>query len=257
MKRKLIEQIAKIKSAAEGIEYKLDANAIEIGNAKHEFNDLADAVNRVLAFDFAEEVKNFKTELYASKEDLSSAIDLMQNELSEKVTNDLFGKYELLVSKLDNVEDELKYAQKDSLNGLNAVLSNISSSIVDILSYVSAVKEANNDAIEAKLSEVTTFIQDNNLNYIESVRDIVDVVRVQVEEYLNRMGNDSNERFTKISSAISEKCIGSFFDSRITKILSRIFFGLTDGHLESPQRPFRVDNSLEIDATALMWSGCS
>ena len=200
----VIEQIAKIKSAAEGIEYKLDANAIEIGNAKHEFNDLANAVNKVLAFDFAEEVKNFKTELYASKEDLSSAIDLMQNELSEKVTNDLFGKYELLVSKLDNVEDELKYAQKDALNGLNAVLSNISSSIVDILSYVSAVKEANNDAIEAKLSEVTTFIQDNNLNYIESVRDVVDVVRVQVEEYLNRMGNDSNERFAKISSAISE-----------------------------------------------------
>ena len=60
-----------------------------------------------------------------------------------------------------------------------------------------------------------------------------------------------------IASAISEKCIGSFLASRTTKILSRILRGFTVGHFARPQKPFSVAKSLEIEAMARIWSGCS
>ncbi len=59
-------------------------------------------------------------------------------------------------------------------------------------------------------------------------------------------------------------CVGNigemhrlFLASRTTKILSRILRGFTVGHFARPQKPFSVAKSLEIEAMARIWSGCS
>ena len=200
----VFDQITNMKNVTDGIEYKLDSSAIEIGNAKREFTELKEAVDNVLALDFVNVVKDIKVDLYAVKQDLNDAIEASSGELAEKYTNDLFGKYELLVSKLDSVEDEMKYAQADVLNDLHNTLSNISSSIVDILSYVSTAKETDNAELEAKLLNVVKTVKDSNLNYVENVRDIVDVIRAQVEANIKQISEESDVRFGKITSAISE-----------------------------------------------------
>ena len=51
--------------------------------------------------------------------------------------------------------------------------------------------------------------------------------------------------------------VDDFTEIQFLQILSRIFFGLTSGHLVRPQRPFKVAICLDIDAIALIWSGCS
>ena len=200
----VFEQISNIKSLAEGIEYKLDSNAIEFGNAKIEYAELTKAVNSILALDFTNAVKDFKAELFAVKEDLSIAVENAQSDLSEGLTADLFGKYELLVSKLDSVEDQIKLTQAEEMSALKNVLSGISSSIVDILSYVSKTKEESNADLKEKLEETTRYIQDSNLNYIDNVRDIVDTIRGYIEDHLNRMSGESENRLNKITSSINE-----------------------------------------------------
>ena len=200
----VFDQITNMKNVTDGIEYKLDSSAIEIGNAKREFSELKEAVDNVLALDFVNVVKDIKVDLYAVKQELNDAIESSSGELAEKYTNDLFGKYELLVSKLDSVEDEMKYAQADVLNDLHNTLSNISSSIVDILSYVSTAKETDNAELEAKLLNIAKTVKDSNLNYVENVRDIVDVIRTQVEANLKQISEESDVRFGKITSAIAE-----------------------------------------------------
>ena len=200
----VFEQITNMKNVTEGIDYKLDSSAIELGSVKREFVELKDAVDAVLALDFVNVIKDIKVDLYAVKQELNDAIESSSGELAEKYTNDLFGKYELLVSKLDSVEDEMKYAQADILNDLQTTLSNISSSIVDILSYVSTAKEADNAELEAKLLNIAKAVKDSNLNYVENVRDIVDVIRAQVEVNLKQISEESDVRFSKITSAITE-----------------------------------------------------
>ena len=200
----VFEQITNVKNIIDGIEYKLDSNAIEIGNTKKEYIELTKAVNSILELDSVNVVKDVKAELYASKQDLENAVETSQNELSEGLTADLFGKYELLISKLDSVEDQIKLAQAEAMGSLDTVLKGISSSLVDILSYVSTSKEASNAEFTEKLDATTKFIQDTHLNYIDNVRGIVDLVREQIEDNLKKMSEASEVRMGKITASVSD-----------------------------------------------------
>ena len=200
----VFEQVTNIKNITDGIDYKLDSNAIELSNTKKEYKQLAESVNKVLAVDFAEKVKDFKAELYAIKEDLTTAVETAQTDISESITKDLFGKYELLVSRVDSVEDQIKLAQDEAMNSLDEILTKISASIVDILSYVSTSKEASLGEFDEKLNDTVRFIQDSNLNYIDSVRDVVDAIKEHIEENLMIMNKQSEGRLEKITSSVAD-----------------------------------------------------
>ena len=200
----LFEQIKNIKDLSGVIDYKLDASVIEVNNSKREFAELKSAVQDVLGLDFVNVVKDLKVDLYAVKQDLATAFENSTSEQAEKSANDLFGKYELLVSKLDNVEDTLKQAQTSALAALKPILDNISSSIMDVISYVSSQKELNTDSIDVKLANITEIVKDSNLNYVENVRDIVEVIRAQVENNLIQIQNENSNKIDSINSSISK-----------------------------------------------------
>ena len=199
---KLLEQIAGIKDLSGVLDYKIDSSVIEINNAKNEFTGLKTAVEDVLALDFTSKVKDLKVDLYAIKQDLSNALETTTGDLDEKFTNDLFGKYELLVSKLDSVETELKQAQNSALVNLKNSLDNISSSIVDVLSYVSSDRELNTESLDSKLEEISKVVNDTSLNYIENVRDVVDVIRTQVENNLKSIQDDTSKQVGILNSTV-------------------------------------------------------
>ena len=198
----LLEQISNIKDLSGVLDYKLDSSVIEINNAKTEFSGLKKAVEEILALDFVSKVSDFKVDLYAAKQELTNLFEATTNDFSEKFSNDLFSKYELLTSKLDSVETDIKKVQAESLNSLKVSLDNISSSLVDILSYVSSVKEISTEGIEAKLDEISKNVSDNSLNYIESVKDAVDIVRIQVENNIKSLQEDTYKQVKSLNSSI-------------------------------------------------------
>lgn len=200
----LFEQIKNIKDLSGVIDYKLDASVIEVNNSKREFAELKSAVQDVLGLDFVNVVKDLKVDLYAVKQELSTAFENSSTEQAEKSANDLFGKYELLVSKLDSVEDTLKQAQTSALNALRPILDNISASIMDVISYVSSQKELNTDSIDVKLANITEIVKDSNLNYVENVRDVVEVIRTQVENNLVQIQQENSKKIDTINSSISK-----------------------------------------------------
>ena len=200
----LFEQIKNIKDLSGVIDYKLDASVIEVNNSKREFAELKSAVQDVLGLDFVNAVKDLRVDLYAIKQDLATAFENSTTEQAEKSANDLFGKYELLVSKLDSVEDTLKQAQTSALNALKPILDNIASSIMDVISYVSSQKELNTDSIDVKLANITEIVKDSNLNYVENVRDVVEVIRTQVENNLLQIQKENSNKIDSINSSITK-----------------------------------------------------
>ena len=200
----LVEQIDNIKNLSSVLDYKMDSSVVEVGNIKREFSSLKTAVEDVLALDFVNTVKDLRVDLYASKQEMVNTFDTTTNELSEKLTNDLYGKYELLISKLDSVEDEFKKTQTDSLAGLKGVLDNIASSIVDVLSYVSERQTVSSANVDDKLTGIADVVKENSLNYVESVRDVVDVIRVQVENNLKNIEEENAKSFDEVKKSISE-----------------------------------------------------
>lgn len=205
--KELIEQISNIKELSSVLDYKMDASSMEISNSKVEFSALKNAVEDVLALDFVNKVKDLKVDLYAAKQELADAVESSSSDLSDKFSNDLFGKYELLISKLDSIESELKLAQSGALNGIKSVLDNISSSIVDVLSYVSSGQDINTDSLEIKLDGITKAVSDNNLNFIENVRDVIEVIRAQVDNNIKSIQEDIEKQLGTVNSSIQNSNI--------------------------------------------------
>ena len=200
----LIEQIDNIKSLSNVLDYKMDSSVVEVSNIKKEFSTLQSAIEAVLALDFVNVVKDLRVDLYASKQELANVFESTSNELSDKITNDLYGKYELLISKLDSVEDEFKKSQSSSLFDLKNILEKIASSIVDVISYVSESKNQDFEGFDAKIAELSNLLKENSLNYVESVRDVVDVIRVQVENSIKSIEEENLNNFDSVKRSISE-----------------------------------------------------
>lgn len=200
--QEIAERFLNLKNLSGNLDYKLDSSVVEISNAKRELEELKTSVNDVLALDFVNAVKDFKVDLYAVKQELISNSDNITGELSEKLSNDLFSKYELLISKLDNVEDEVKQVQKSSWTEIKSALDNISASIVDVLSYVSVAKDANMEGLDAKFAQIENALKDNNLNYVEDVRNIVNSIKVQIDENISQIKSNSEKNYSGLSSAI-------------------------------------------------------
>ena len=200
----LIEQIENIKNLSNVLDYKMDSSVVEVGNVKREFESLKTSVESVLALDFVTAVKDLRVDLYASKQEMVNTFESTNLELSEKLTNDLYGKYELLISKLDLVEDEFKKTQTSSLVELKGSLDKISDSIVDVLSYVSEKTPQDFENIDDKIAEIANVLKENSLSYIESVRDVVDVIRVQVDNNIEALTDDYNKNFESVKRSISE-----------------------------------------------------
>ena len=200
---RVIEQIENIKNLTSGLDYKIDSTVIEANNAKQELSNLKSSIDSVLALDFVNVVKDLRVDLYAVKQDLSDAAENVSGDLSDKITNDLFGKYELLISKLDTVEDEIKSIQSQSLNELKGILDKISSSIVDVLSYVSVAKSSGFDEFDSRLADIAEIVKENNLNYVENVRDVVDVIRTKVDNNMNQLSKETLKNVASINNAIN------------------------------------------------------
>lgn len=204
--KELIEQISAIKELSGVLDYKMDASAIEIGNAKVEFSALKSSVDDVLALDFVNKVKDLKVDLYAAKQELVDAVDSYTSDLSDKFSNELFGKYELLISKLDSFENELKLAQSNALSGIKSALDSVSASLVDILSYVSTKQELNTDELESKIENISKIVSDNHLSFLDSIRDIVDIVKAQVEENIKNIQADTVNQLGAVNSCLEANC---------------------------------------------------
>ena len=200
----LVEQIENIKNVANVLDYKLDASVVEAANVKQEFAGLKTSVENVLALDFTNVVKDLRVDLYAAKQEMTNSFDNSSNDLSEKFTTDLYSKYELLVSKIDSAEDALTRAQFTSLASLKSILDNISGSIMDVISYVSEKRTVNGEFDSTKIDEIINLISDTNINYVESVRDIVDVIRVQVEANIKSIEEENASNFESIRRSISD-----------------------------------------------------
>ena len=179
---RLTEQVDNIKNLLGVIDYKMDSSVVEISNMKREFDSLRSAVEGVLALNFVETVKDLRADLYASKQELSVNFDNASTSLSDKVSNDLYSKYELIISKLDTVEDEFKKTQTVALGNIKEILEKISGSIVDVISYVSERPEIPGSIDDTKIDKVIDTIKEHSLSYVENVRDVVDIIEFRLKQ---------------------------------------------------------------------------
>ena len=212
---RLFEQIENIKNLSGVLDYKMDSSVVEANNVKRELSALKESIEAVLALDFVNTVKDLRVDLYASKQELVNTFETTNHDLSEKFTNDLYGKYELLISKLDSVEDEFKKTQNESLSSLKEILEKISSSIVDVLSYVGEQQSANDSEFNNKLDVVSDELQKEIKSSYSKLLEIQDSYK-EIKDMLSISNTNSSERFDGILASAGE--VRSDFEVQINSL---------------------------------------
>lgn len=212
---RLFEQIENIKNLSGVLDYKMDSSVVEASNIKRELAALKDSIEAVLALDFVNTVKDLRVDLYASKQELVNTFETTNHELSDKFTNDLYGKYELLISKLDSVEDEFKKTQNDSLSSLKGILEKISSSIIDILSYVGEQQSACDNGFNSKLDLINDELK-KEIKY--SYNKLIEIQEAysEIKDMLSINNVNSTERFDGIIASAGN--VKSDFEAQIAAL---------------------------------------
>ena len=209
---RLYEQIENIKNLSGVLDYKMDSTIVESSNIKNELSALKESIEAVLALDFINTVKDLRVDLYASKQELVNTFETTNHELSDKLTNDLYGKYELLISKLDSVEDEFKKTQTESLSSLQGILEKISSSIVDVLSYVG---EQHENGFNSKLDLMSEDLKKDIKYSYGKLLEIQDSYK-EIKDLLSINNLNASERFEGIIATAGN--VKSDFESQIASL---------------------------------------
>lgn len=199
---KLIEQFEGIKNISSTTDYKIDSSVVEISNMTRGFEVLKASIDDVLALNFIENIKELRSDIYASKQDLAVIFDSEKNGLSENIKNDIFDKYELITKRLNTIDEEFKNAQTTVLAYIQDVTDKISSSLVDIISYVSESKEFPIEEIEKRFEGLTYVVKETNLNCIENIRDAVDKLNIKVEEDIKSLEINTVNYLNSVNSKI-------------------------------------------------------
>ncbi len=200
----IIEQVDNIKNLSSVLDYKIDASVVEIGNVKKEFSMLQNAVEKVLELDFVSVVKDLRVDLYASKQEMMNTIESSDSDLADKFATDLYSKYELLISKIDSLEDEIKKTQTASFFDLKSILENISSSIIDVLSYVSERDNSGSDNYDERFDLVSESIKESSMSVLDGVRDIAEITREKIDTVLSALDEKYSANTDNIKKVISE-----------------------------------------------------
>ncbi|MBO5738560.1 hypothetical protein J6R97_04390 [bacterium] len=200
----LSEQVEHIKNLSSIIDYKLDSTVVKASNIKQELNLLQSGIDKILALDFCNAVKDLRVDLYASKQELTSSLESYSIDSTDKIINDFIEKFESLINRINITENELKKAQAESLIDLKNILDKISNSIIDVLSYVSESKNAENETYNNKISEIAELIKESNMSHIEDVRSIVDIIKIQVDNRLSEFKDDITNGNDSIKNSISK-----------------------------------------------------
>ena len=201
------EQIENIKALSDLLDYKIDASAVDVGSIKSGFETLKESVDAVLALNFTDKIKDLKSEMFTVKEQLDVALEGASNSLSEKLSNDIYGKYELLSGKVDSVESELKNTQKANLEEIKAVINGISSAVVDVISYVDEIKTYACKDYSSDFSDLNSLVKDINLTGVETLKSLLDTLQVQIETNLKNIEDVSIINFRNLEKSINDKTV--------------------------------------------------
>ena len=198
------EQIVSLKKLADTLDYKMDSSYVEMTNSKIELESLKNSVDNLVGMDFIKVINDLKEYLGGNENKLENYIESHTDGVTNKLSKDIFGKYELLVSKLDSVEDNFKNIQAGALAEIRPILNKLSNSLMDVISYVSEKEETNPAKIDERLVELSRNIKDTSINYVEDVRNIVDVINLQVQNNLKLIEGKLSNDVTSINSSITD-----------------------------------------------------
>ena len=178
---------------------KMDSVSAEFALTQNGIDELTARLNSLLSLDFTGLALDIKQSIIDSKAELDSA--LVQGDLN--LLENLSDKFEQAKIQVMECEKNLSGIYRDGLAELRSLLNSVTSTLIDIMSYVSVVESKNDtQELEKKLSDIDYSIKDCSIDVIEKLNSFIKENITKIDNRLVNYDLTSQTNFQNLATKL-------------------------------------------------------
>ncbi len=182
---------------------KLDSISAEFGLTKESLDSLQSRISSLINSDYTELLTDIKSGISNAQSELISELNLASQKLSDAQSDSINEKFENVKQQLETCQVTLNGVYNDGLAELRTLLNSITSSLIDIVSYVS-VKEADDKNIEfeKRFTDIEYALKDYSADSVEKVNAFINESIEKINTKLTNYDATSQSNFQNLATKI-------------------------------------------------------
>ncbi len=185
------------------VNLKLDSISAEFLSTKEGFEELKNQVNNILGLDLQAAFDTLKSGIISVQSDLSAGLKNTLSTASAEQFEKINGEFEAAKQQLEECNTNLTSIYKDGLSELRSLLNGITSSLIDIVSYVSVTDNKNsNIELEKRFTDIEYALKDYSSDSVEKVNNFIKESLDKINTRLTNYDATTQSHFQNLASKI-------------------------------------------------------
>ena len=182
---------------------KFDSISADFGLAKDGINSLQSQIDSIINSDYAEVLADIKSEILRVQSELLNGLNESSQKLSDSQNESLNAGFDTIKKQVEDCQSALGGVYNDGLIELRTLLNNITSSLIDIVSYVS-VKESDtsNSELEKRFTDIEYLLKDYSSDSVEKINAFIKDNIEKINSRLTNYDETSQSNFQNLATKI-------------------------------------------------------
>ncbi len=185
------------------INLKLDTVEADFSAAKDGVADLQSKINSIMEFDVQNSIENVKFDIANAQADIVNSFKSALGQVSAEDIEKINLAFETLKQQTEECKSDLISIHKDGLSELRSLLNSITSSLIDIVSYVSVADNKNNNIeLEKRFGDIEYALKDYSSDSIEKINSFIKENLEKVNTRLTNFDATNQTHFQNLATKI-------------------------------------------------------
>ncbi len=185
------------------VNLKLDTVSADFLAARENLDELKAQINNLLGFDFQQTFSDIKDGIITAQSELSESVKSSVNTVSSEQLETINSEFESVKQQLEGCNTNLTSIYKDGLSELRSLLNGITSSLIDIVSYVSVTDNKNtNVEFEKRFTDIEYALKDYSSDSVEKINNFIKESLDKINTRLTNYDATTQSHFQNLASKI-------------------------------------------------------
>ncbi len=182
---------------------KLDTVNAGFTAAKEEIDGVKAQIDNLLDFDLKDTFVEIKTGVIAAQSEIAEGLKNSISSVSQEQFDKLNSEFNIVKQQLESCDNNLSSIYRDGLSELRSLLNGITSSLIDIISYVSVTDNKNNNIeFEKRFTDIEYALKDYSLDSVEKINNFVKENLERINTRLTNYDATTQTHFQNLASKI-------------------------------------------------------
>ncbi len=198
------KQMAELAGA---VNLKLDTAQVEFASAREGVDELKSKIESIVNIDFEALLADVKNGLAASQAEYAAALKDSVALSDMTLAEGLNAKFESAQLQVDECNKNLTLIYKDGLSELRSLLNGITSTLIDIVSYVSVSDKKEEVEFEKRFTDIEYAVKDYSLDSIEKINTFIKENVEKINTKLTNYDATTQSHFQNLASKIENNSL--------------------------------------------------